>query len=143
MKKILALVLLIASVIVLAIGLLVASKNIFNIGKIKALGVEIFTDVECTVPLHTIDWGVVDAGSSVHKIAYIRNNGTTAEVLSLSTVNWLPNETQTYLMVEWNCTGFVLEADSVVAADIVLSVNPSVHDITNFSFDIIITGTEQ
>lgn len=128
--------------VTLVSALLVANRVVPNNGNLKAIGVEVFWDRACTNRVTSIEWGTVEPGSSKSYTVYIGNNGTAAEVLSMSTGNWNPASASSQMSLAWNCTGYVLPSISVVGARLTLTVSPSIGGITSFSFDITITGTE-
>lgn len=132
-----------AAIIVTALGALSASYPFNNTATIKAVGVSIYWYSNGTSPVTTIDWGTIAAGESVAKTVYIRNNGTVPVVLNMTTSEWTPSTAANYITVTWNCSNYFLSAGHVVGATLNLNVNSTISGITNFSFRITITGTEQ
>ncbi len=121
---------------------LIAYFQFENRGKIKSVGIDVYSDPEGTIPLTSVNWGILNPDSITHKIIYIKNNGTITESLSMNTTNWVPITAGNYLTLTWNCTDYLLNSSSIVVADLMLTVSPSVSGITAFSFDINIAGTE-
>jgi len=74
-------------------------------------------------------------------IVYIRNEGSAQMTLSLDTENWNPAIASTYIGLSWDYGGEVLGVDGVVEVTLSLSVSDLIEDITNFSFDIVVTGS--
>jgi hypothetical protein len=131
---------------VLAAGLLVAYQSVPNTGSVKAVGVGVYWESSCTNNVTSIDWSFLEPGDVVSKTVYIRNNGNVPETLNMTTDNWNSEAASTYLTLTWNREGYVLgtsESTRVVQAILTLSVSSSVSGVAGFSFDIIITGTEQ
>jgi DeoR/GlpR family transcriptional regulator of sugar metabolism len=62
--------------------------------------------------------------------------------LSMTTNNWNPASALSYITLSWNSENYMLSGGSVVQAALTLSVSSTISGIANFSFDIIITGTE-
>jgi hypothetical protein len=132
-----------AVVLVSALGLLAANQAIQNSGSVlKTIGVSVFSDKGCTTPISVINWGTLAPDSSASKTIYVKNNGTAAEVLSMTTSLWNPATASTYIHLNWNCTSYVLTHGSVVAAVLTLNVLPNIVNVTTFNFQITITGTE-
>jgi hypothetical protein len=126
-----------------AFGLLAANQSFQNSGSVlKTIGVSVFSDKGCTTRISSIDWLTLSPGSSASKTIYVKNNGTAAEVLSMTTGQWNPAAASTYIKLNWNCTSYVLAHGSVVAAVLTLNVLPNIVNVTTFNFQITITGTE-
>ena len=129
--------------VVSALGVLVATRTISNYGNVSAVGVGVYWDSSCTNMVLSIDWGALEPGASVDKTIYIKNEGSLAVLLSMTTENWSPASASSYMTLSWARENYVLNSGSVVQAVLTLSVSSSISEITNFSFDIIISGTEQ
>ena len=128
--------------VVSALGALVATRTISNYGNVSAVGVGVYWDSSCTNMVLSIDWGALEPGSSVDKTIYIKNEGSLAVLLSLTTENWSPASASSYMTLSWTRESYVLNSGSVVQAVLTLSVSSGVSEITDFGFDIIISGTE-
>ena len=125
-----------------ALGVLVATLTISNTGNVAAVGVGVYWDGGCTNEVSSIDWGALDPGATTDVTVYVKNEGSIAVVLSMTTDNWNPASASSYMTLSWNRENYLLNSGSVVSAVLTLSVSSSVSEITNFSFDITITGTE-
>lgn len=129
---------------VLAAGLLMAYQRVPNSGNVKAVGVGVYWDNACTNNVTSIDWGFLEPGATVNKTVYIKNEGNTPMVLNMTTDNWNPASASENITLSWNREGYVLNTTApVVQAILTLSVSSNISGVTSFSFDIIITGTEQ
>jgi len=117
------------------------SRKVSNSGTITAVGVGVYSDSGCTQPLSSIDWGMLEPGSSTDKTCYIRNEGNSASTLSMSTSNWNPSTASSYMTLSWNYGGQSINPNAVVQVKFTLSVSASINGITSFSFDITIVGT--
>jgi hypothetical protein len=115
------------------------SRTLSNSGSIKGVGVGIYNDQNCTSPVSSIDWGVLEPGSKVNKTVYVRNEGNSPTSLSMVTSNWSPSNAATYMSLTWNYGGQTLSVDQVVQVQLTFSVSSSISGITNFSFDTMIT----
>jgi hypothetical protein len=123
-------------------GLLSASQSVTNSGNITAVGVSIYTSSTYTTKLTHIDWGSLTPGATKNATAYIRNEGTVAVTLSMTTGNWSSQAVSTYLRVTWNRQGTQLNHQSTTQAVITLTVPTNITGVDSFSFDITITGTQ-
>jgi len=139
---VLAVAAVIVVVAVVTAGLLVTSRTIPNSGAMQTIGVNVYWDSACTNLTTSIPWGTLDSNSSKSYTVYVKNNGTAAEVLRMTTANWNPSAAATYITLSWNRENYTLSHGSYVAAVLTLTVSPSIANITSFSFDITITGTE-
>jgi hypothetical protein len=128
--------------IALVSGLLATNRLVPNTGIVKSIGVEVYWDQACTNKTTSINWGTLDAGGVKTYNVYVKNNGTAAEMLSMTTSNWNPASASSQISLGWNCSGLVLAHASVVGASLTLSVSSAISGITSFSFDITVTGTE-
>ena len=129
-------------IVVSALGVLVATRTISNTGNVKAIGVGVYWDSGCTNVVSSIDWGALEPGATIDKTIYVKNEGSVALTLSMSTDNWNPSSASSYMTLSWNRENYVLNSGSVVSAVLTLSVSSGISGITNFSFDITISGTE-
>jgi len=137
--KPLAVLLSIVALTVLASGFTQSSVRIVGRGTVKAVGVGVFWDSNCTDPVSFIDWGMVEPGSMNNVTVYVRNEGNVAASISLATDNWNPLNASDYLALSWNYDGRQLNPLEVVQVTLTLSVSSSVQGIESFSFDIIIS----
>lgn len=124
---------------VLASGFMQSSVRIVGRGTVKAVGVGVFWDSNCTNPVSFIDWGIVEPGSMNNVTVYVRNDGNVIASISLATENWSPSNASDYLALSWNYDGRQLNPLEVVQVTLTLTVSSSVQGITSFSFDIIIS----
>jgi hypothetical protein len=130
------------SVIVSAFGALVATRTISNSGNIIVAGVGVYSDSGCTTTLSTITWGSLNPGDIKTYTMYVKNTGTVSVTLSMTVSSWSPSSASTYITLTWNQEKSVLTAGQVAPALLTLSVSSSISNVTSFSFNIIITGTQ-
>ncbi|MGD8565343.1 MAG: hypothetical protein PVF96_03240 [Candidatus Bathyarchaeota archaeon] len=126
---------------VLASTLLSSYQRVPNFGDVRAVGVGVYWNRECTDNVTSIDWGYVEPGTSANVTVYVKNEGTIPVVLTMDLEEWDPTSAQTYLDVSWNRENRVLET-GYTSAVITLSVSPEVNGFSSFTFDIVIKGTE-
>lgn len=116
------------------------SRTISNMGSVKAIGVGVYWDQNCTNAVSAIDWGILEPGSTKNVTVYIRNEGNSIVSLNMTTSNWNPSNATEYITLNWDYNGQQLNPESVAKVTLILTVSANVTGITNFSFDIIIAG---
>jgi len=122
-----------------AYAILQSSVRINNQGTVKALGVGVYWDSNCTNPVSLINWGTVEPGSTNNVTIYVRNEGNTAANISMTTENWNPSNAPNYLTLNWNYNGQQLNPSEAVQITLSLTVSSSIQGIENFNFDITIS----
>jgi hypothetical protein len=127
---------------VLVAALLISYNTITNTGSVKGVGVGVYRDPECTDSVNSIDWGFLEPGETTNVTIYIKNEGNIPVVLNMTTENWVPASASDYITLTWDREDYLLDADSVFQSVLTLSVSPDISEVTSFSFDIVITGTE-
>lgn len=127
---------------VLASGVLTAYQTIPNTGDVKAVGVGVYWDGDCTDNVTFVDWGFLEPGATSNVTVYIKNGGNIPVVLNVTTDSWSPSSASDHMVLSWNREGYVLNAGSVVQTVLTLSVSSDISEVTSFGFDIIISGTE-
>ena len=123
-------------------GLLMSSQTVQSGGTVNSVNVGVYSDSGCTQNCTTLDWGAITPGNSVTRTVYVKNTGTLPLTLSMTTGNWVPSNANTYLTLTWNQGGVVLAAGNSVTAILTLTASSSAGNLTSFSFNIIITGTQ-
>jgi len=127
----------------LTTGLLMSSQTLQSSGTVTAVNIGVYSDSGCTQNCTSINWGSIYPGNSTTKIIYVKNTGSLPVTLTMTTGSWVPSNANTYLSLSWNQGGTVLTAGQSTTATLTLSASPNAGNITSFSFNIIITGTEQ
>jgi hypothetical protein len=122
-------------------GALVSSQTIPSGGTITAVNVGVYSNSACTSNCTSIDWGTLSPGGSTTKTIYVKNTGTIPVTLSMTPANWSPSNANNYLTVTWNRANYALAAGASVSAILTLTASSSAGSLTNFSFDVVITGT--
>lgn len=129
----------IAAVITVS-GLLSNSRTLQSSGTVKAVNIGVYWDSGCTNATSTIGWGMLSPGESKNVTVYLRNEGNVALRSNMTVQNWVPTGSSSYIGLVWNRENQTVAVGSVVAGVLTLSVSPSITGITDFSFDIVITG---
>ena len=116
-------------------------RTVSNAGTVEAVGVGVYQDNECTTVLSSVDWGVLEPGSTENVTCYIRNEGNLISTLSMYASNWSPSNASDCMSLSWDYGGQSIDVDEVVQVTFTLSVDASIEGITSFSFDITIVGS--
>ena len=122
-------------------GDLFGSISLSNLGTVKAIGVRVYWDSSCGDLVGSIDWGLVEPGTTKNVTIYIGNEGSVPVTLSLALDNWSPSNAPDYISLTWDYGDQVISVDGVVQVTLSLSVSAAIEGITGFSFDIVIIGS--
>ncbi len=114
------------------------SQPISNAGEVKAIGVGVYWNSDGTNEVTSINWGILEPGSSTNRTCYIQNEGNSASTLSMNTTNWDPTNASDYISLTWDYDGQLVNPDEIIPVVLTLAISGSVTGITGFSFDIII-----
>jgi hypothetical protein len=127
---------------IVVFGLLSSSRSVQSFGTVKAVNIAVYWDSNCKNATSTINWGMLSPGEIKNVTIYLRNEGNVALRLNLTTQNWSPLNASNYIKLVWNREGQTIYAGSVITATLTLSISQGIVGITNFSFDITLSGTE-
>lgn len=125
------------------LAVFVASHTIPNTIYVKTVGVGVYWDSGCTNEVSSINWEYLEPGETIEKTINVKNEGTVAMTLSMTTANWNPSSALSYVTVSWNRESHVLNSGSVVEAVLTVSLSEGISGIASVNFDMTITGTEQ
>jgi hypothetical protein len=121
---------------------LIATQTLTSDGTITAVNIGVYSDSGCTQNCTSISWGSITPGDATSKTIYVKNTGKTPITLSMTTGSWAPANADDYLTLTWNKEGTTLQVGQSVSANLTLSAASDTGALTDFSFNIIITGTE-
>ncbi len=124
-------------------GVVISSRAISSGGTISSMNVEIFNNNDCTQFCNNINWGALTPGDSITQTIYIRNSGNKPITVFMTTENWSPMNASTYLTLNWDKENTNLNPGQVTLASLTLTSESDINSLTDFDFDIIITGVEQ
>jgi hypothetical protein len=119
----------------------ISQTTIANSGTVIVIGVNLYWDSACQNEVTSIVWGPIYPGTSIDRYVYVKNQGTTAENLSMSYSNFIPSAAASYFSLVWNCSGYVLSVNDVPCAKLTLSVQQNIMDVQDFSFTIVVQAT--
>ena len=139
--------------VALAVGLIVSNVNsiygllstvvpIGSAGRVVTINIEVYWESGCVNNVSSIDWGTLDPGDSVAVTIYMKNTGNVPVTLELSMDGWSPLAAEEYISLKWDYSGREIDPDDVVPITLTLRVSPIIDRVSNFSFDIFLTGTE-
>jgi hypothetical protein len=131
--------------IVVVLGTITALFGASNIASyansVRGFGAQIYWDQGCTNRTLSFDWGSIEPGLNKTLTVYIRNEGDSAACLSMATSNWAPSAALSYMTLNWNYSGQILNVDQVIPLELILAVSLTISGITHFSFDTTIATT--
>jgi hypothetical protein len=132
-----------AIMIVVVFAAITSTKTVPSSGTIAGVNLGVYSDPGCTIALdasNPIVWGTVNPGAFVTQTVYILNTGTTDMTLALTTSNWV---NQSLLTLTWDKESAVVNPGlaNKVTAILTLTASSSFTTGTDFSVDIVITGT--
>jgi len=64
-------------------------------------------------------------------------------MLYMTIENWIPTSANTYMDLTWDKEGTILDPDQVTPSSLTLTTDSDTGSLTDFNFEIIITGVEQ
>jgi hypothetical protein len=102
------------------------------------VGVGVYWDANCSSPVYSLDWGLLEPGSEKNIATIIRNEGDAPSSLFLNTTNWSPIEASNYITLSWDYDGHILYPNQTTTVTLTLSIDPITEGIKDFTFDIII-----
>ena len=121
------------------IGVLGAPKGA---GKVQAVNVRVYSDSGCTVSCGAIDWGMIKPDSVVERVVYVKNSGSGVMTLRFSVDGWSPDLAGSVIKVTWNLGNkYRLGAGEVVPVTLSLRAAADTLGLTDFSFNVLISGT--
>jgi hypothetical protein len=118
-----------------------SSRTVAYANSMRGVGVGIYWDQDCTNRTLSLDWGLIEPDSNNNVMVYVRNEGDSAVSLWMETSSWTPSVALGYMTLIWTYSGRILGAGEVIPMELILNVSPTVSEITDFSFDIVITAT--
>lgn len=124
-----------------AYAIMTSQKNVPATGLVKAAGLGVYWNHQCTNATSSLDFGLLEPGASKSFNLYLKNEGNSALQLNMTSQNWNPGNCPNYLTLTWNRQGYVISPNEVIAFSIQLSLSTNVQGIDSFSFDTVISGT--
>jgi hypothetical protein len=123
-------------------GLISVNQAVPSSGDIiTSVNVGIYSDSSCTINLTSIDWGSIEPGETKQATIYVKNTGTLPVKIYMTTSSWNPTSANGPIALTWNKEKTELDPGACVKATLTLTVAANISSITDFNFNIIITGT--
>ncbi len=141
-KAITASICILTLIALITIGYFGPIKSFAKADSVLGIGVGIYWNKDCTNTTHSLNWGFIDPNSCNNLTIFVRNEGNSASSLQLTTLNWTPANASSYISLSWNYSGQILRQNEIIPVRLTLTVSPTIIDITDFSFETIITTFE-
>jgi len=116
-------------------------KPVPSHGSVKGINVGLYSDQTCTTPVESIQWGLIEPGSTANQTVYIRNEGDSNTTLTMTPSNWNPTNSSNYIGLNWDYTGQTLDVSQVIQVRFTLFILENIQGITDFSFDVTIASS--
>jgi hypothetical protein len=122
-------------------GIMQYSMQISNTATLKLVDIGVFTNINLTTPVTSINWGMLQPGQVENYSAYLLSESNVPITLSMYTANWNPSNASNYLTLTWNYKAQTIQPHASLPITFTLAVNTSIQGIPQFSFDIWIVGS--
>jgi hypothetical protein len=124
-------------------GLISVNQVVPSSGNVITVNVGVYSDSSCTQNLTSINWGSIEPGETKSGPIYVKNTGTLPVNIYMTTASWNPTNANGPIALTWNKENTALNPGSQLKATLTLTTADNISGITNFSFDIIFTGTAE
>jgi archaellum component FlaG (FlaF/FlaG flagellin family) len=136
-------ILIAVSAIALLVGVMALNTVLLqNVGNVQAIDIEIYWDSNHTDKVSLVDWGLMEPGTAKNVTFYIMNTGNSDVMLSKDTTNWSSQNASNYITLSWDYNGQRISPGQVLKTTLTLAMSPDIQGITQFSFDMVVTGSE-
>lgn len=98
--------------------------------------------IELGLNVSFLDWGELFPGAAASRAVMIQNMGGCQALLSFLPRDWIPVAAARFLNLSWDQEGTLLDPGETVAATFRLEVSWYIRGIPEFSFSIVICGSE-
>ena len=123
------------------LAVLNVQRAIPTVGSVVAVNVGVYSDSACTLNLTSINWGLVYPGDSASRTIYVKNGGNIPLTLSMDAAGWNPVAAAGQIAISWDRETFALGPGQSTSASLTLGISPSVSGITDFSVNVVISGS--
>jgi hypothetical protein len=121
---------------------IIATQTIPSNGTVTTINVGVYSDSGCTQNCTSINWGSLYPGNSTSITVYVKNTGTIPITLTMTTNSWTPTNASECLTITWDQEDTILNAGAEVPAHLTLTADLDTGNLTDFSVNIVITGSE-
>ena len=102
----------------------------------------VYGDSGCNEYLSYLDWGEVAPGQSVSRSFFVKNlDETRLSALSFTLQNVVPESAENYFRLEGSPSAVNLAENGVAEVDLTLYVDPLIHDVYSFEFDVVVAAS--
>jgi hypothetical protein len=120
------------------------NQNLASSGTIQTgPNVGVYSNSACTLPITSLNWGTIQAGSSATVTIYIEDTGGSQMVPSITVSNWSPSTASSYITIAWTTLPPEIQpgVSGAIAVTLTLTVSSTITGITSFTNLITISGT--
>lgn len=111
-------------------------------GTIASVGCKVYADEALTQEISAVDWGTLSPNGHSDVTFWVKSTSTVPTTLSLSTNTWNPTHAENYMSLTWTYNGNIIQPGAVEVVDLTLTVDGNIVDVTDFSFNIVLTTTQ-
>jgi len=122
-------------------ALLSGSVRVPTRAQVKCVGVDVFSDANCTVRMTQIDFGFLDPGQTKNYSVYVKSQSNVEMTLTMTTEDWNPSNATAVVGLSWDCQGRQVSAGTVVLANFTLTMSQTTDGLSDFTFTIVFTGS--
>ena len=123
------------SAVALAYSMLMKTFRMTTSGIFAQVETGFYSDENCTMPIESIEWGILLPGSNKSHVLYLRNEGNVGLALAVNMTNLTPPEVSEYISLSTNYDGHVIPPNQILALSLILHVALDAQG-GGFSFDI-------
>jgi hypothetical protein len=126
---------------VLTFAVMQWTRRITASATVKTIGIGVYQDPECTVPVTEIAWGMVEPGEEKNISVYIKNESNVPVTLTMHTEDWSPANASLFIHFSWDYDGEEIPLDGSKPVILVLTVDLDISGVESFAFTIVIVGS--
>jgi len=108
---------------------------------VKTIGIGVYTDPDCILPVTEIDWGTIEPGEETNVSVYIKNESNVPVTLTMHTEDWSPANASLFIHFSWDYDSQEIALDGSKPVVFVLTVDTDISGVQSFAFTIVIVGS--
>ena len=114
-----------------------------NVSAIETVGTfGVYWNSNCTTKVTSINWGNMTPGQEKTTTFYIRNEASSQMFLAGIDKNWNPTTAQSHIHFTFDSDNQKIQAGQTKKVTCTLTVSIETTNISNYSFDILLLGTD-
>lgn len=104
-----------------------------------------YWDVTATREVTEVEWGTMEPGQNGTVTFYVKNEATQSIYCAISWIegSWQPEDASQYFTLIWDFGENPLGVNRARKVVLYLQVSPDIHDVTDFSFNILLVGQDE